>query len=737
MTRQTVSKFFRGQPVDRQYFVQIGERLHLEWEDIVVQPVLLEDEGVELIDNSNFDRLIKNICYKLAPSIQENCGKLRILDMSYPLQVTDIYVDIYVSEKISGRQRIDLASILPLNVFNTDYFDRKDRARSRVIGTDIVEKYSKLLILGKPGSGKTTFLKFLAIKGVADFIKSEKVPIFVRLKDCTKSDKFDLFKYIAKRLFENGIKELTVIEELLDRGGALILLDGLDEIEEENSYFIFKKIQEFQERFYKNNFIMTCRTAANTYTFEGFTEVEILDFSRRQIHLFINKWFYSKSLSKGNSLFSEIQVREPLQELASNPLLLTLLCLNFENSTCSFTNYFELYQESLNVLLKYWDARRHINRGSAYVGLSLGQKTELLGKIALNTLKQNRYIFSGQELEYQIDVYLSLRPERQPQSSDRLDSESILKSIEAQHGLLVERAKGKFSFCHRIFHEYFAARRLADELMSQTSSDRTSLSIADVLAPQWHQVWRLLVEMLPCADIVLQTLCQSIEKLMAEDAAIRSLLTWVNQKAIKAEGSYQPFIVRAFYLELASIHILDLTSAKLELPQTGNPNFICQLNDELTLDLTLNWLLMLDRLLLLDKPSAHKQKVIYRIVERCRVRAATTLPALEVALEELKQRLPDTECSPNAFETWWQANSQVWLDQLRSLAVRHRDLEYHWQFSDRQKYLLTQYYNANQLLLHCFYAANAVSETLRLQIENSFLLPASHYSFVPSDTKSG
>jgi predicted NACHT family NTPase len=40
------------------------------------------------------------------------------------------------------------------------------------------------------------------------------------------------------------------------------------------------------------------------------------------------------------------------------------------------------------------------------------------------------------------------------------NSEAVLDALEAQHGLLIERAKGIYSFSHLTFQEYFAAQFL-------------------------------------------------------------------------------------------------------------------------------------------------------------------------------------------------------------------------------------------------------------------------------------
>ncbi|MBD2327182.1 hypothetical protein H6G21_09880 [Alkalinema sp. FACHB-956] len=83
-------------------------------------------------------------------------------------------------------------------------------------------------------------------------------------------------------------------------GRALVLLDGLDEVQEKE------------------------------YTFERFTEVEIADFDHDQITTFVENWFRAKEdLPKATRFIQRLEESEPIWELASSPLLLTLLCLVF------------------------------------------------------------------------------------------------------------------------------------------------------------------------------------------------------------------------------------------------------------------------------------------------------------------------------------------------------------------------------------------------------------------------
>ena len=123
------------------------------------------------------------------------------------------------------------------------------------------------------------------------------------------------------------------------------------------------------------------------------------------------------------------------------------------------SNRSELYKEGLELLLKKWDVSKNIERSQIYKKLSVQQKENLLSQIALTTFSRGIYFFKQKELEQYIADYSRNIPGVSTDiSALQCDSEAVLKSIEAQHGLLVERARGIYSFSHLTFHEYSTAR---------------------------------------------------------------------------------------------------------------------------------------------------------------------------------------------------------------------------------------------------------------------------------------
>ena len=87
-----------------------------------------------------------------------------------------------------------------------------------------------------------------------------------------------------------------------------------------------------------------------------------------------------------------LQQDKGIRELATSPILLTLLCLVFEEWGAFPANRSELYKEGLDVLLKKWDVKRNIERDQVYQQLSLKRKEDLLSQIAIDTFERGKLL---------------------------------------------------------------------------------------------------------------------------------------------------------------------------------------------------------------------------------------------------------------------------------------------------------------------------------------------------------
>ena len=478
ITRSTVSNFFREKPVDRQLFVRICKELELDWEEAAGQTecVVTEDAGGK-VSPLEIDELVNLAKARSEKKVREQCGTMRVLNMEQPIDLNEIYTDVNILEKLTSNRRLDISELL--RQFNPEDFQRwglSEVKQERIEGIEAVKNHDKLMILGKPGAGKTTFLKFLTLACLRGDLFPDRVPTFIALRDFAENFSGSLLQYISKQYAEYGIPENTpvrrgflesllkrdtnAIEMLLTKGRMLVLLDGLDEVREKDDERVLREIREFAEKYSENQIILTCRIAAKQYIFDKFTEVEIADFNEQQISSFAENWYRGKQV-KSEKFLTELKKRNSVLELATSPLLLTLLCLVFEDSGDFPVNRAELYEEGLDALLRKWDANRGIQRDSVYKDLSVQKKEDMLSQIALTTFEAGDYFFKQKQLESYICDYIRNAPNAKTEEKElQLDGEVVLKSIEAQHGLFVERARGLYSFSHRTFHEYFAARQI-------------------------------------------------------------------------------------------------------------------------------------------------------------------------------------------------------------------------------------------------------------------------------------
>lgn len=457
ISRQPVTKFFQGKPVDRYIFVTICEKLNLNWEDIIISSSFPEVEQPASV--SQMQSLVQILREKVHDSIQRRCGVMRVLDMEQPRRLDTIYTEVKIWQRVSGRRRLDIAEISrnfepgKYNCFNLGSLQQPRRP-----ALEAVESHDKLMILGKPGSGKTIFLKWLAIQCNLGEYQGDRVPIFIHLKDFAEArEQPNLLEYITEQFEECGVAVPNAVLNLLTEGLAFVLLDGLDEIQDADFKRVVRDIRRFTTRFYTNRFVITCRVAARKYIFEQFTEVEIADFDEQQISEFVSQWFQKEAPIKAPYVLHKLQENQSLQELANNPLLLTFLCLLFAEVT-DFEQA-QIYQEALNILIKQWDKQRYIQRDGSNKQIPPQIIQELLSEIAQNTWDRREYFFKEEAIEKQICEYIqNLSDAKRNINVAEIDSAALLKYIQVQNGLLVERAKGIYSFSHITFQQFLAGK---------------------------------------------------------------------------------------------------------------------------------------------------------------------------------------------------------------------------------------------------------------------------------------
>ncbi len=737
-SKQPITHFFQGKPITQSIFIQICDRLGLNWQEISDLPLYPGSASIQSVSQQPeepdypLDQLVQDLRQKAYTSIRERCGTIRVLDMSHPVEVDNLYINVNILEQITGRRHKRLEELLQkcdLEEFNRIGLSQVEE--ERVLGVEAVQKYKKLIILGKPGAGKTTFLKHLAIQCNEGSFAPDLLPVFVTLKDFAEAEhQPSLLEYISEKLLHHytalsaeniQTKLISDLYKVFYAGRALVLLDGLDEVRTEAHLRIIKEVRDFSEQFWNNPFVITCRIAAWEYTFEKFTEVEVSDFDANQIAAFVAKWFEGKSMSAERFL-NYLDQNPRIKQLTVSPLLLTLVCLAFEESGDCPSSRSELYREGIDALLKKWDAKRGIQRDQIYQNLSARRKEDLLSYIAAITFKQKDYFFKKAIAQQYITDYIRNLSKASLTSEElQLDSEGVLRAIEAQHGLLVERAKGIYSFSHLSFHEYFTAREIA------CNSQSLEVAIQDlsrcVFDKRWREIFLLVAEMLRDASPLLFAIKQEIDQILATSSQLQSFLADIGDRAEAPEFAFcNPASVRAFYFDI-DFDIDENRTVSLQLDRSANllvcASFLTRMLDGISLKEAIAIAQSY------DKKQMHPDRQI------CAAGSANSVMmiAIEIALHSKRLEADARDTLKSLLHRLKgdlandEAVKQV-ADTARNVAKTRHHIGQGWEFSQQEKEWMKQYYAATQLLVECLNSDSCMmSPEVRCQLKKSLFRP--------------
>jgi hypothetical protein len=372
---------------------------------------------------------------------------------------------------------------------------------------------------------------------------------------------------------------------VLKQGRALVLLDGLDEVTGEDGKNITKQIKRFARIYPQVQIIVTCRTQSQESRFERFDYVEVADFNEAQVRAFAEHWFKavvrdeSAGLAKAQEFLEQLFLEEnkPIRELAITPILLSLTCAVFHHTGKFYSKRSQLYQEGLELLLEQWDKSREIERDEIYQDLSVERKLELLSYLAVKKFEQPQYVlFEQAEIEGYIAEFLGI---------GQRDSRAVLRAIEAQHGLLIERSRKVWSFSHLTFQEYCTACYIGTSYLKLEELINESFE-----KERYREVFILISNLTENQYSTLVLMNEKIKN-YSRISTIHNWLEWANQVSFESQSSVSHNAKNTIAIFLATTFLSLFRDISLFSSLTDFEICDFSLNIALNLDLSLKVIL--------------------------------------------------------------------------------------------------------------------------------------------------
>ncbi|MET9614531.1 NACHT domain-containing protein [Kitasatospora indigofera] len=353
---------------------------------------------------------------------------------------------------------------------------------------EVLRGRTRVLLRGQAGSGKTTLLQWLAVHAaegtLGDVLAgwNDRVPFVLRLRTMYRLRNLHPRpeEYLAMDSSPlAGAQPPGWADRVLRAGRAMLLVDGMDEIPQEERDEAQEWLAGVLGHYPGTLCVVTVRPSAvagDWLGHLGFDELTLCPMRKSDRETLIDRWYDAARGEPAAGGAAPHEIREldglkaalkrtlsaspDLDALTDSPLLCAMICALHRDWDGALPHRkMDVYEAALNMLLVRRDQQRKVGEAAGGVRLDKEEKLALLQKIAAWLAEAGLVETGRREALHQIE---RIRP------ALSMEARSVAPQVIYQHlldrsGLLSETGVETFEFLHRTFQDYLAAREFRDD----------------------------------------------------------------------------------------------------------------------------------------------------------------------------------------------------------------------------------------------------------------------------------
>lgn len=356
----------------------------------------------------------------------------------------------------------------------------------RNIGTDdidmLVGDSTRQVFVGTAGCGKSTFLKHL-FTGLIER-KRLGVPVFVELRYLNTSPDTLLLDFVFSSLREANKKfDRDQFERSMTSGKLILILDGFDEVNFALRTSVAKDILSISTAYPQARIMVASRPDEMFDSWQEFSKYQVQPLTKDQAVALVEKLDYDEKTK--SRFLKELQngLYERHKDFLSNPLLLTMMLLTYEQIAEIPSKMHIFYNQAFETLFNRHDALKCLYKRKTYTEMPIDDFKRVLSAFSMTSYAKRHVSFTRED----VDVFLnSAKKLTNLDFSNEKFLNDLLESV-----CILYRDGLYYTYTHRSFQEYFAAH-----FLSYFNSPRREQLLAIMVsgAPS-DNVLRLLFEM--------------------------------------------------------------------------------------------------------------------------------------------------------------------------------------------------------------------------------------------------